>query len=133
MSANTNPTFPLTPNIGQAKLTGANTARDGTGSNLVTAFTPGTNSSLLRRLHFHAAGTTVAAVITIFLHQGSTYTLVGEVLVTAVTPSNTAVAFSADWTPPVQVQEAMASGATIVCGLTVYNADIHITAFGGDM
>ena len=40
-------------------------------------------------------GTTVAAVLNIFLHDGSTYHLVDQILVSAVTSSTTAVAFRA--------------------------------------
>jgi hypothetical protein len=123
--------IPNSINIGQTTITGANTARDGTGSNLVTPLTAGTNGALVKSIHFHALVTTAAAVLTIFLKIGSTYTLIGEVAVTAVTPSNTAVAFSYDWFPAMANGEPIPGGASIVLGQTIAQ-NMAATVFGGD-
>lgn len=120
-----------TPKNGQGTITGANTARDGSGSNLITLLTVGSNGGLLRWIHFHAITTTAAAVLTIFLKVGSTYTLIGEVLVSAVTPSNTAVAFSYDWFPANPGGLALVASSSIVVGQTIAQ-DMAATANYGD-
>jgi hypothetical protein len=129
---NLSPIYPVTPNVGQGTLSGANTARDGTGSNLSTALTAGANGTQIRGIHFHATAAVSAAVITIFLKISSTYTLIGEVVVAPLgttTPGNTSVAWAADWLPG--VVDVIPSGAEIVIGQTI-NQAIAFTVASGD-
>lgn len=101
MPANTSPIFALTPNIGLAKVTAANTNSDGTGTvatDIFKAFTSGANGSWVARAIWSpvatAAGTGTAATVgRIFLStigSGSTTGGVntwalGEVTLAAVT------------------------------------------------
>lgn len=101
MPANTSPIFTLTPNIGNAKITAANTNGAGTGTvatDIFKAFTAGTNGSFVNRIRFSpcatAAGTaTTATVGRVFYSTvgsgattGGTDTwLVGEITLASVT------------------------------------------------
>ncbi len=70
MPANTAPIFTLTPNVGHAKVTAANTSSQGGGtiaSDIFKAFTAGANGSFVTRVQFvptaTAAGTTTTATV----------------------------------------------------------------------
>jgi hypothetical protein len=100
MPANTSPIFTLVPNVGQAKVTAANTKSDGTGTvatDVFKAFTAGANGSFVTRVRFNptasAAGTaTTATVARVFYSTvgsgattGGTDTwLIGEVALPSV-------------------------------------------------
>lgn len=96
MAANTTPIFPLTPNIGFARLSAANTARDGSGS-ITTVFTAGANGSRVDQIIWTSAQATAAAnsamVGRIFVTDtsGTNPRLIGELAISAVTASNTAI------------------------------------------
>jgi hypothetical protein len=68
MAANTIPIYPGTINQGKGKITGLNTARDGTGSNLITAFTAGSNGSRIENIRFKALVTTTAGMWRAWAH-----------------------------------------------------------------
>jgi len=62
-------------------------------TNVTTIVTGTTLGVQVYELVFQGVGTTVAAVLNVFLYDGSTYHLYDQVLVTAVTSSTTAVAW----------------------------------------
>jgi hypothetical protein len=79
----------------------ANTNRDGSTGTYSSSFAFGANGGLLESVTFTAPGTTTAGFVRIFYaSDGSTFRLVGEVPVTAITPSGTVAAFTATWLPP---------------------------------
>jgi hypothetical protein len=100
---NTSPIFTLVPNVGFARLAAANTARDGSGT-ITTIFTGGTNGSLLNKITFTSAQATAAAsalkVMRIFITDtsGGNPRLRGEILLPAVTASNTVIGAAATFT-----------------------------------
>lgn len=72
MAANTTPVYPLTPvNSWATVVTTANTAKDGTGTQL-TIITGTENGTRVDELRFIAIGTNVATVARITLNNGST-------------------------------------------------------------
>lgn len=93
MPANTKPLFPLTPVIGWARLTSANTATDGTGT-VSTLVTAGANGQRVDTLICRAGGTNIASVLRIFINNGSTNataannTLYKEIALPATTADN---------------------------------------------
>ena len=103
MPANTSPIFTLVPNVGFARLAAANTARDGSGT-LATVFTATTDGSLLNKITFTSAQAAAAAsslrVMRIFITDtsGANPRLRGEILLPAVTASNTAIGATATFT-----------------------------------
>ena len=94
---NFKPIFPLTPKIGKANISVANTNRVVTGvTGLTLVMAAGTDGTRLDRLKVQATATTTAGVIRLWIFSGSgNADLYDEILVTAATPSATVEAFSA--------------------------------------
>lgn len=97
-SPNIAPRFVETAVIGAVSIATANTARDGTGT-IGTVLTAGAQGTLVELVRVVAVGTTTAGVVRLFLHDGSTYYLYEEILVTAITPSTTIAVFEAEFVP----------------------------------
>lgn len=98
MTANTKPVFALTPKVGLAEISTANTGRDGSGT-IVTVITAGDNGSHIDKIKIKAQGTTTAGQISLFLLDGTNTELWKEIEVEAITPSTSVAAFEATVTP----------------------------------
>lgn len=102
--------LPLSPHV---NFSTANTNRDGTGTiaTLLTARAPGTR---VERVNIKATGTTTAGIVRIFKrdngltfnadgsvasYSAGTWRLIGEVAVTAITPSGTVTSFEGSFAP----------------------------------
>jgi hypothetical protein len=72
------PQFITTAKIGAVTVSVANTARDGTGT-IATVFTAGSSGSKINEIVLKATGDPADSVVTLFLHDGSTYFLFDEV------------------------------------------------------
>lgn len=72
------PNFASTPRIGAVDVVTANTARDGTGT-IATVITAAAAGTRIERMVFKATGDPADSVITVFLHDGSTYFLYDEI------------------------------------------------------
>lgn len=128
MAANTSPIFPLTPNIGLAQVSAANTNRDGTGT-IVTVFTAGANGSRVEEAIIEGTGTTTAGVIRVFLHDGANMRLIDEILVPAITPSTTVAVYRA--TIPSLAGKIIPTGWTL--RFSTHNAEtFNIVVWGGN-
>lgn len=96
MPANTAPIFIAVPQVGFARITAANTARDGSGT-LNDAFLAAANGSIVTRITFTSAqataGAAAAKVFRVFITDttGANPRLYREVAASAVTASNTAI------------------------------------------
>lgn len=109
-----NPAFTSTPNVQGSTISSANTNRDGTGT-IVDIFTAGSSGSKVQRITIMAAGTTSSgSVVRLYYKDGSTYFLIKEILVDAITPSDTVDAFRTIVTfdPPFIVAASDALGAS---------------------
>jgi hypothetical protein len=91
----TEPQFAATPILEVAQVTAANTNRDGTGT-IVTVASGTAAGKRISRVTIQATGTTTAGMIRFYFSPdgGTTNRLIGEVAVTAATPSGTVSAFS---------------------------------------
>jgi len=98
------PQFAATPKLAVATISTANTNRDGTGT-IGTVLTAGTNGTRIRRIEVQATATTTAGMVRLFLHDGTTAQLYLEVPVTAITPSGTVQAFSANYVETTTVDQ----------------------------
>lgn len=124
---NRHPIFADTPEIGAVEISTANTNRNGTGTlgTVVTADAAGTKIDLITVV---AEGTTTAGMIRLFLHDGSVFYLLKEIDVTAITPSGTVKAFTAEWQPTKPI--SLLSGWTLRAA--THNAEVfNVMAFGG--
>lgn len=148
MPANTAPIYALTPNVGIAAPTAANTKSDGTGTigtDIFKAFTAGANGSYVTRVRFNPVATTAGTATTgtvgrVFLSTktsgattGTTDTfLVGEVTL----PVTTADSASAPTNPiEVMINAAIPAGMTVLItnhAAPAANSSWQATVFGGD-
>ena len=112
-----------------ASLSGAN----------ITAFVPvSTNGLRIDSIQVNAAGTSIstinaANIVGIWLWDGTTAFLIQEILVTAVTPSTTAAAFTTTYTfpAPLVMPAAFALYASTTVTTTAAGTALQVTAFGG--
>lgn len=72
--------------------TDANTNRDGTGV-IQHVFTAGAGGAQLDSVRIKATGSTTAGMVRLFVSAGKTWSLLDEVLVTAITPGAAVKAF----------------------------------------
>lgn len=83
-----NPSFISAPRIGVASLSTANTAIDGTGTitDLITGVAAGTR---ILEIDAQCSATSAAALVNLFLWNGTAWTLFDQISITAATVSNT--------------------------------------------
>lgn len=138
MPANTTPIFTLTPKAVTATIAAANTARDGSGT-LVDLFTSGANGSRIDFVTFTSAQATVGAsaarVQRVFLTDtgGINPRLIQEVVLSAVTSSNTAIGSTSTITFTNGL--IINSGQILKVSQSVYGSaadGTHVIARGGD-
>jgi hypothetical protein len=92
---NTSPTFPSTFVLGSARISSANTARDGSGL-LTDVITGDDNGTRVDRIVVTALGTTTAGMVRLFLDDGTNIRAFKEVPVTAVMVGASTAAFTAE-------------------------------------
>jgi len=131
MAANTSPIFPVTPIVGIATLTSATAVTSYaniTGTTGLTQLTAtSTNGTRIDTISVLGKGSTVASKITLWLYNGTTSYVIDEILITAVTFSNTVYEFS-----------AQKSYTTLVIPPTyqlfisqTVSTDVNVLAYGG--
>lgn len=132
MAANTNPVFTKAPIIGEAQISTANTARDGTGT-LGTVLTGGADGYRVDAIVVKATGTTTAGMVRLFIDNGSTVRLWQEVSVTAATPSATVKTFEAELRS-VDGTALIALPNAYVIKASTHNAEtFNVIALGGSL
>ncbi len=93
MASNTQPIYPAKVIGAEASISTANTGRDGSGTigTLYTAVAAasGGQGAIVQSITCVATGVTTAGVVRMWRKVSSTYTLLREFLVTAITPSTT--------------------------------------------
>lgn len=125
------PSFASTPRVAAGLLTTADTNYTAPSTAPVTIFTgAATVGSKIEEVVIQGVATTVAGVVNLFVYDGTTYHLVDQVLVTAVTSSTTAVAFRARR----QYQNLLlpSSSHSLRATTTVAQTGIKVIAFGAD-
>ena len=134
MPVNTQPIFPVVPNVGYGKVLAANTNLDGTGT-IVTCFTAGVNGSIVDSLTVVHLGTNVASVLRLFVKDGANYTLFFEETIAANTISQIAksVPYEYLFDGVNRKRLTLEAGQTIVASVgTVLAAGVQLTLIGGD-
>lgn len=103
MAVNTAPNFTTLPNNNPVAIAASAETSRTAPTNVNKVLTGGTtNGTLLECLSFIAQGTTTAGMLRIFhrIADAGTYFLIGEVAVTAATPSGTVQCWIGQWVPP---------------------------------
>jgi hypothetical protein len=86
MAANTQPIFPIAPNISGGKVITADTSYETPTTNPVTVFTAGENGSRIDAIKVRALGTNIDTVLRLFIYDNvSAYNLVYEIQLAAST------------------------------------------------
>lgn len=125
------PSFTSTPRASTVAISTANTNRDGTGTitSLMSGVAAGTR---VEEVWVQATGATTAGAVRLFLSLdgGSTWRLIREQMISAVTPSTTvAASFHRIVFPVLLLRDSDAR-----LGVSTHNAEsFHVTAFGGDL
>lgn len=126
------PAFVSTPRIGRCSLSTANTATDGTGTitDLITGVSAGTR---VLSINVQGTATTVAALVNLFLWDGTQWDLFDQITISATTGSNTAKAYRlvTAYTDLVLPSASHKLGATITVAPTT--GTVRVAAFGGDL
>lgn len=126
------PAFISTPRIGRCSLSTANTATDGTGTitDLITGVAAGTR---VLSVNVQGTATTVAALVNLFLWDGTQWDLFDQVTITATTGSNTVKGYRlvTAYTDLVLPSASYKLGATITVAPTT--GTVRVAAFGGDL
>jgi hypothetical protein len=126
------PAFISTPRIGRVSLSTANTATDGTGTinDLIVGVSAGTR---ILSVNVQGTATTVAALVNLFLYDGTQWDLFDQITISATTGSNTAKAYRlvTAYTDLVLPSASYKLGATISVAPTT--GTVRVLAFGGDL
>jgi hypothetical protein len=130
--ANTQPIFPSAVVVGKANISTANTNRDGTGT-LGTVATGGAQGTKIDRIKVKAQGTTTAGMVRLFLHDGTTFYLLGEIAVSAVTPSASVASFEGELVRTDGLPIAVLPNSSWTLRASTHNAEtFSVLSFGGD-
>ena len=126
------PAFISAPRIGRLSLSTANTATDGTGTinDLIVGVAAGTR---VLSINVQGTATTVAALVNIFLWDGTQWDLFDQVTISATTGSNTVKGYRlvTAYTDLVLPSTSHKLGATISVAPTT--GTVRVAAFGGDL
>lgn len=126
------PAFISTPRIGRLSLSTANTATDGTGTinDLIVGVSAGTR---ILSVNVQGTATTVAALVNLFLYDGTQWDLFDQITISATTGSNTVKAYRlvTAYTDLVLPSASHKLGATITVAPT--SGTVRVLAFGGDL
>jgi len=116
--------FAATPRASVTRISTANTNRDGTGT-IGTLFTGGASGSRVDDISIKATGTTTLGMVRLYrsLDNGSTWRLLKEVSITAITPSGTVQSFESVLTDLQWILPAGSGGTTALLGASTNNAE----------
>lgn len=127
-ATNQTPRFIADGKVWAAEISAANANRDGTGT-VVTVVTAAAQGSRIDLVRVVAEVTTTAGMVRLFLHDGSTFFLVKEIEVDAITASATVPAFEGEWAPTEPI--ILPTGWTLQAATEQAEA-MNVLAFGGD-
>lgn len=123
----TTPNFASTVRASAVVISTADTSRTAP-TNVGTVFTAGASGSRIDEVSISATGTTTTGVVRLFIYDGTTYFLLQEILVQAITPSTSVAVFTYDTTFNNMM---LPSGYSLRA--TTNNAEsFSVIAFGGD-
>ncbi len=121
MASNVQPIYPRKVVGAEVAFSTANTNRDGTGTIGTLYSSPAASTdhsgSIVQSITVCATSTTTAGVIRLYRHNGTTFFLIREILVTAITPSATIKS----WTIP--TSEGADSNGRLVLNLLLEPGD----------
>lgn len=123
----TTPNFASTVRASAVVISTADTSRTAP-TNVGTVFTAGASGSRIDEVSISATGTTTAGAVRLFIYNGTTYFLLQEIIVQAITPSTTLAVFSYD----VTFNNLMLPSGHSLRATTNNAESFSVIAFGGD-
>src|SRR5690349_9796187 len=128
----TAPQYAATIKVGSAAVSSSADNTWTSPTNQVSLLTGGTNGTDVFEIDLQGIGTTVAGIINLALYDGTTYHMFDQVLVAAVTPSTTALAWRSN---PRQYTNLFIPSNTwsLRAWTMVASQLVKITAFGADL
>ena len=132
MAANTNPIFALVPLVTSVTITATTTDKSGaTNTNIKTLYTAATNGTKITQIGFKCVGNSSAGIFLIWITDtsGANPILFEEILIAAVTSSNTVATYKAVNN---YSDLELKSGQQIWVGATVVTTSIYGFAQIGD-
>lgn len=121
------PSFAATVRASAANIATADTSRTAP-TNVGTVFTAGSSGSRIDEVNIISTGTTTTGVVRLWVYTGSTYYLLSETLVSAITPSTSIAVFSSTST----FNNLMLPSGYSLRATTNNSESFNIIAFGGD-
>ena len=125
----TSPVFAVTPRIGAVSIATADASYTAP-SNVGTLITGASTGTRISEIVVKNAATSAAAIVRIFLYDGSTYWLYDEVTIAAATGSSTV---QQSRTSTVYNNLILPSASWSVRVTTSVSQATHVTAFGADL
>jgi hypothetical protein len=134
MPANTSPVFTLTAQCPTVQVTTGQSTTDNPSTNVATVLTAGANGTRVDRVVATSNGTSVAALLNLYINDGSVNRLIKQLPVTAITGSTTVQTFTTEWVrtdglPLVVLPTGYSLRATVT--VTQTNA-LNVCAYAGD-
>ena len=123
----TTPNFAATPRFSGVSIATADTSRTAP-TDVGTVFTAGSSGSRIDEVTITAAGTSTANVVRLFIYTGSTYYLLQEVLISAITAGATQDSFTVTLT----FNSLVIPSGHSIRATTNASETYHVLAFGGD-
>jgi hypothetical protein len=133
----TSPAFATTPRIGLAKIIEADTAIDNPSTNVYTVLTAGSSGTRVDRILLRHNGDTaapsVASVLRLWIHDGTSNRLYKSFALVASTPTNTAAGYETEiGTPNLVLPTTYSLRATMSINTAVKDY-YTVTALGADL
>lgn len=138
MAMNTAPVFTLTPKINWTIITAADTGLDGTGANVKSLFTAGSNGSYIQNIVIksNTSNATSATTLRIYINNGSSVgtasnnTLIKEFSLSAATASNTNATLN--WEFPLNLQLPASYVILVAAAVVGGSTGFAVTGIGSD-
>lgn len=124
-----NPSFAVTPRIGSVSISTAETSLTAP-SSFGTAITGASTGTRIAEIVVKCAATSAAALVRVFLHDGTNYFLFDEITVAAATSSNTVATTRVSTTYNNLI---LPSASWSVRVTTTIAQATHVTALGADL
>jgi hypothetical protein len=125
----TSPVFAVTPRIGAVSISTADSSYTAP-TNVGTLITGASTGTRISEIVVKNAATSLAAIVRIFLYDGSTYWLYDEVTITAATGSSTV---QQSRTSTVYNNLILPSASWSIRVTTSVSQATHVTALGADL
>lgn len=126
------PAFAATPKVGAGIVPATLDTSLTAPANVTTIFTGGTNGSKVEEIVLQGIATTVAGIVNLFMHDGTTYHLIDQFLITAVTSSTTAVAFRLNRLYQNLLLPSTSHSLRVTCTIAGLQSTIKVAAYGAD-